>query len=205
MRIERIAAVTASLLLFAGSPAYARAPAAQAAEQEMTEARFWAIVATSASGQDLDKQTVSLRNALDALTPAELEGYQRVYDRLMRRSYSWDLWGAAFVANGGASDDGFDYFCRWLISRGEATFAKVSANPDSLADVLGGAPGGELEFEAFGYIAPELWARKTGRRPAEMPMAEGKESPEPSGTPFSEDPAALKARYPKLAARFGVE
>jgi hypothetical protein len=25
-------------------------------------------------------------------------------------AYTWDLWGAVFVLNGGDSDDGFEYF-----------------------------------------------------------------------------------------------
>ncbi|WP_217498085.1 MULTISPECIES: DUF4240 domain-containing protein [Sphingomonas] len=38
----------------------------------------------------------------------------------MIRSYRWDLWRAAKVAKGGVSDDGFEYFRTWLISRGRA-------------------------------------------------------------------------------------
>jgi hypothetical protein len=29
-----------------------------------------------------------------------------------------DQWGAAYLANGGCSDDGFDYFRGWLIGQG---------------------------------------------------------------------------------------
>lgn len=53
----------------------------------------------------------------------------------MIRSYRWDLWGAAYVAKGGASDDGFEYFQRWLISRGRTDFERVLADPDALADL----------------------------------------------------------------------
>ncbi|MFL6076856.1 MAG: DUF4240 domain-containing protein [Mycobacteriales bacterium] len=35
----------------------------------------------------------------------------------MAESYQGDLWGAAYLINGGASDDGFDYFRGWLIAR----------------------------------------------------------------------------------------
>jgi hypothetical protein len=46
------------------------------------------------------------------------------------------LWGAAYLINGGCSDDGFDYFRRWLILQGHKVFQAAIANPDSLADVV---------------------------------------------------------------------
>ena len=169
----------------------------------MTDARFWAIIAESTPFEaNTDKQAAVLRASLEKLTPAELEGYERIFERLMKESYSWDLWGAAYVANGGASDDGFEYFRCWLISKGESTFRKVSTNPDSLADILAKGSEGELEFEEFAYIAREVWAKKTGRDPGDMlgMMYDAK----PSGVPFAEDPASLKKRYPKLWARFAA-
>lgn len=44
--------------------------------------------------------------------------------------------GAAFVVMGGCSDDGFDYFRGWLISRGEEVFNQVIKNPEFLAEYL---------------------------------------------------------------------
>nr|WP_299910725.1 DUF4240 domain-containing protein [Sphingomonas bacterium] len=170
----------------------------------MTEARFWAIVAESTPYEaDTDKQAAVLRASLEKLTPAELEGYDRVFAGLMKASYSWDLWGAAFVANGGASDDGFEYFRCWLISKGETAFRKVSTDPDSLATILAPDSEGDLEFEEFAYIARDVWAKTTGRGAGEMPGAANMiYGQKPSGIPFTEDSAALKKRYPKLWARF---
>lgn len=170
----------------------------------MTEARFWAIVAESTPYEaDTDKQSAVLRASLEKLTPAELEGYERIFDLLMKESYSWDLWGAAFIANGGASDDGFEYFRCWLISKGEGIFRKVSTHPDSLAEVLAKDTKGELEFEEFAYIARDVWGKKTGRDPGDMPAAANMMyDAKPSGVPFAEDSASLKRRYPKLWARF---
>jgi hypothetical protein len=37
------------------------------------------------------------------------------------------------VINGGASDDGFDYFRGWLIAQGRAVYEQALADPDSLA------------------------------------------------------------------------
>jgi hypothetical protein len=44
-----------------------------------------------------------------------------------------DQWGAAYLANGGCSDDGFDYFRGWLIGQGRKVYETVLADPDSLA------------------------------------------------------------------------
>lgn len=191
-------------------PAALRAPPAFAQQErkssEMTQARFWQILAESAHNTtDQQSQAAALRVALDRLTPHEIEAFAEIFDELMRRSYRWDLWGAGFVVEGGMSDDGFEYFRRWLISRGEAAFEKVSADPDSLVDIIPDDHDGEFEFEEFGYVAGEAWAKKTGRGAEAMPHKARPYNSDPSGTPFTEDPAALKKRYPKLWARFGSD
>ncbi|MFC9245678.1 DUF4240 domain-containing protein [Streptomyces sp. NPDC057136] len=45
------------------------------------------------------------------------------------------LWAAAYVINGGCSDDGFDYFRGWLIAQGREVFERTAADPDALAEV----------------------------------------------------------------------
>ena len=40
-------------------------------------------------------------------------------------AYSWNLWGAAYIINGGCSDDGFDYFRGWLILQGRDVFPEL--------------------------------------------------------------------------------
>ena len=190
--------------------AMACAPAASAVEErksgEMTEAGFWQIVDESArSGTDQQSQAALLRATLDRLTPREIEAFADIFEGLMRQSYRWDLWGAGFVVEGGMSDDGFEYFRRWLISRGKAAFDKVSADPDALGDIIPHDQDGDFEFEEFGYIAREVWAKKTGRDADAMLSHARPYSQDPSGTPFSEDPAALSKRYPKLWARFGTD
>ena len=52
----------------------------------------------------------------------------------------------AFIVNGGASDDGFDYFRGWLIAQGREVFEGTLAKPDSLADVIDD-PDSEWGFE----------------------------------------------------------
>lgn len=169
----------------------------------MDRERFWQIIErTTPSEANTDAQVAALRKELDSLNPAEIAAFDATFDQIMRESYSWDLWGAAYVVHGGASDDGFEYFRNWLISKGRPLYEAVLKNPDSLADKLAADSSGPLEFEGFAYVAREAWAARTGRDGSEMP---GGAQPygEPTGQPFEEDAAHLARRYPKLWKRFG--
>jgi len=170
-----------------------------AAERPIDAAAFWTLIDRSAA-KDQNTQLSALRALLDTLTPHQIVGFQAQFDAAMARANSWDLWGAAYLANGGASDDGFAYFRSWLISKGERAFETVTARPDALAGLLSTDEGDELEFEAIAYAAAYAWAAKTGRNASEMPRSEAAQ-PEPSGTLSSEDPDALARRYPQLWKR----
>ena len=102
------------------------------------------------------------------------------------------------------SDDGFEYFRRWLIAQGRTAFEKALADPDILAELVP-EDAFTIEFEAFGYAAMNAGSKVTGK--SEVDFAKGIAYPvypkQPAGTPFDEDDAHLKKRYPKLWARFG--
>lgn len=165
---------------------------------------FWQLIDHSAAAGGPDAQLEDLRANLRRLTPEQIVGFQALFDRFMQEAYSWDLWGAAYVANGGASDDGFAYFRCWLISRGRKVFETVKSDPDALAAVVADGSGGDLEFESLAYVASEVWVEKTGKDPSAMPpSAPTATSEKPSGVPFTEDAGALARRYPKLWKQFG--
>jgi hypothetical protein len=172
----------------------------------MSDQRFWALIQpTTAFESDPGRQIEALKSALRKLPVEDIEGFEMAFDAQLKRSYSWDLWGATYVVHGGASDDSFEYLRCWLISKGQRVFEKVLAEPDSLADLLAPQVQGVLEFELFAYVARNVWAEKTGRAPNQMPMAANMSYPgaDPTGTAFDEDPAHLSKRYPKLWRRFG--
>lgn len=103
----------------------------------MTEDRFWALIGTTtAFAGHPQRQLSALRETLEKLSAEDVAAFDLAFDQQMNRAYSWDLWGAAYLVNGGASDDGFEYFRRWLIAQGREVFQKVLADPDSLADIL---------------------------------------------------------------------
>jgi len=171
----------------------------------LSEQDFWALIDHSAVLEaDPNAQLAELRASLDRLKPDQIAEFEQIFDQTMRQSYSWDLWGAAYLANGGASDDGFEYFRCWLISKGRAAFEMVAADPDKLAGLLAPESEGEFEFEEFAYVARGAWAAKTGRDWNDMPLvANMMYDAKPSGLAFSENPAELAKRYPRLWERFG--
>jgi hypothetical protein len=80
------------------------------------------------------------------------------------------LWAAAYVINGGCSDDGSDYFHGWLILQGKDVFERVVADPDSRAELpairAAAADGEDIDGEMALSIASAVM-RVTG---AELPM-----------------------------------
>jgi predicted DNA-binding WGR domain protein len=129
--------------------------------------KFWRLIELSrkGSGGDVYAQLDNLRERLRKLPEAELRSFDQVLWGLMDDSYRADLWGAAYIINGGCSDDGFDYFRGWLILQGEKTFTEALKDPDSLAARARRAldEGGEFECEDALGIAAESYQMKTGR------------------------------------------
>jgi hypothetical protein len=172
----------------------------------MSDDAFWAVIGhTTALEANTDAQLDALTQVLNTLSADEVIAFEQAFQRSSIRAYTWELWGAGYVAHGGMSDDGFEYFRRWLISKGRGIYQHVMARPDDLADLLAADSEGPLEFEEFAYAAGDVWVSKTGQsidvfheRVGSM-LAMG----DPAGEPFEEDPTHLAARYPKLWRRFG--
>lgn len=203
-----IAILAAALLASACAPEETRVqPTVQTGGvQAMDEARFWAIVdRTAVYESDPERQVEALRSELEALSAEDVVAFRNAFEARLVQAYTWDLWAVAYVVHGGASDDGFEYFRRWMVSKGRAVFERLLAQPDDLADLLVGEVDGVLEFEEILYVTDEVWAAKTGRDGSDMPgdpasMTLGRE---PRGEPFDEDPDHLAQRLPKTWARFG--
>lgn len=170
--------------------------------------RFWELVgATTKYEADPGAQLKALRSVLTGLTPQDVVSFELAFGHEMQRAYTWDLWGAAYVLLGGASDDSFVYFRRWLISKGRRVFEAAVQSPDDLADLLASNAQGIAEFEGFAYGAAAVWSEKTGKDAFEPESGYSFYGSslqlEPSGKPFEEDSNHLSLRYPKLWKRFG--
>ncbi len=133
----------------------------------MNSEQFWHILQTAYVPEDqgtLQDWFDSLRKELLQLPPEEIVEFGRHYDALVGAAYKTDLWGAAYVINGGCSDDGFHEFRSWLVGMGRDVYEKALADPDSLADVLHGQWPCHAALDA---AAPRAWEEKTGRTPVD--------------------------------------
>ena len=126
--------------------------------------KFWQIIDRAAkSDRDPDAHVTALRMALHDLSLEEIISFEAAFRRYLNEAYTWDLWAAAYLIHGGCSDDGFEYFRRWLVSRGRDVYEAALADPDSLAqrDVQPG-PGGAWEFEEIYCVARDVFEEEGG-------------------------------------------
>lgn len=174
----------------------------------MPDAAFWEIVdGVARIGKEPDDRLAALETALKALSLDDIISFEMTFRCLLNDAYTWDLWGAAYVIHGGCSDDGFEYFRRWLVSRGRKAYEAALANADSLAelDLSPTGPEGYWEFEEFYYVATKVFSEKGGDGDVRdhSPPEAGLGGPGPSGEEFVEDEVHLQKRFPKLWRRFG--
>lgn len=172
----------------------------------MSDDTFWTLIErTTGFEADTGAQTHALTQVLHGLSADDIVAFEIAFQRQLNAAYTWDLWGAGYVAEGGMSDDGFEYFRRWLISKGRAVYERVLTAPDDLADLLASDSQGPLEYEEFAYVAGDVWTSKTGQSLDAFHERVGSTfgGGEPAGEPFEEGTAHLAARYPKLWRRFG--
>ncbi len=164
----------------------------------MNEKKFWETIAASKKNErdSQEAQEAALRKLLTPLETEELIAFDRIFSELIIKSYTWDLWGAAHIINGGCSDDGFEYFRRGLIAAGRARFEAALQDAESLADW---AEPDELEFESIAYVAISLLKTRTEAR---VPDHRLKQPSEPVGEEWTEEGNDLEERFPQLWARF---
>jgi hypothetical protein len=132
----------------------------------MTEDQFWKIIdsACNSDPRTSEDWASRLTDALVSLPADEIVEWNHIFDRLAAKAYRIDLWAAAYLINGGASDDGFYYFRCWLIGMGREIYQAALADPESLADVA--TPRWDREgihAEAEIYAAAhQAWMEVTG-------------------------------------------
>ncbi|MFE7165998.1 DUF4240 domain-containing protein [Streptomyces sp. NPDC057616] len=170
--------------------------------------QFWQLI-EAARGQVTDAEdaeAVARRAcALLAERPVEeiVAAQQALWD-VMARSYTNPLWAAAYVVNGGCSDDGFDYFRGWLIAQGREVFERVTADPDALAElpVVRAAADEwlELECEEVLGIAWSAHLTATGEQLPAGALTITYPPLDPSWSFDFDDSGEMARRLPRLAA-----
>jgi hypothetical protein len=162
----------------------------------VNETEFWSLIASSKSDckGDLGNQLEWLQRELQQRPESEILDFDRVLHEQMRLSYARDLWAAAYIINGGCSDDGFDYFRAWLIAQGTEIFHDALIDAEILVDVA----EADVELELLLYVAVKAYEARTNRK---FPYPTYPKT-ELVGPEWDEDEESLKKKYPKLFAKF---
>jgi hypothetical protein len=125
----------------------------------MPPKRFWDVIEAS-KHPDRDEFLQRLHRQLVALSLDEVVGFDtRLWDYLGLANRI-ELWNASEFLTFSASEDGFRYFCCWLISEGRQAYDRALADPDSLADL---PPSPRYDLERLMSSASLAWTEKTGQ------------------------------------------
>tara|TARA_Y100001935_G_C17189116_1_gene449108 strand:- start:175 stop:870 length:696 start_codon:yes stop_codon:yes gene_type:complete len=168
----------------------------------LDEQLFWSIVEKSLENtNNQDDQERFLVKEIEKLTPKQMIGFRLRTDKLLYDTYNSEMWCAGYIMNGGCSDDGFEYFRNWVISRGKETFYSAKDNPDSLISEF--VEGNDFyEFEGFWYVALTAFKNKTGKELYDYISDDFKTNegnyPNFEFTWKEEEPESMKAICPNL-------
>ena len=164
---------------------------------------FWTLIdqcAATGGGSSVEAQIIAVTTALGALPDADVRRFDRRLRAQVARANDWRLWAAGYLAAGGMSDDAFTDFRVWLVYRGRATFERVLADPDSLADLAWSEDGEDFaDAEELLYVPGEVLESRGREEDDEDGVALGGA---PTGDRFPEDDDAwFAAALPRLWAR----
>jgi hypothetical protein len=164
----------------------------------MTEQEFWRLI------EDNHGEYIALRDALALRSVEEIRAFDDHVWRLGNLSHEADLWCAAYVAMGGCSDDGFDYFRGWLIARGQAVFDAAMRDPDSVHDALAGIEdGGCPQDEDILAVAARAYEAKTKKKDYhDLPRSPPSPRRELHFRWSEDDPGSMRAICPRVFDAF---
>lgn len=129
----------------------------------LDEDLYWTLIDKSLKNTSNQyEQERYLINEIRNLTPKQIVGFRLRTDKFLHDTYNSEMWCAGYIMNGGCSDDGFEYFRNWIISRGKSTYYSAKQNPDNLIIEVNSKIEGYY-FEGFWYVALDAFKNKTER------------------------------------------
>ncbi len=122
----------------------------------MTLDVFWQIIDKVKCSDDL---VIGLEIMLWNLSKQELIAFNEHFRFAHYKANTWDIWGAAYLINGGCSDDGFIDFRNGLILLGKEIYNATLENADNLihANITH-----DIRNEDAGFLAMDLFEEKYG-------------------------------------------
>ena len=180
-------------------------PTRSSRDNLMSEDQFWEIIEQT-KADDPQDQLDNLVGLLSTMTVDDIFGFDYRLDKFLELSYRSDLWAAAYILCGGCSDDSFDYFRAWLVSKGRTVFETAVENPDSLIDFLAEVDEFDiLENEEIMYATLDAYEEVTGKTDFYDVLDTFDDNfsiLEIELTWDDEDPKTLEAVCPKLFERY---
>ena len=160
---------------------------------------FWTLINENVSRPlTIDAARGSLGAALTELSSEDVIAFCETYNEKMNSAYRWDLWGVAYLINGGCSDDSFMDFRASLILLGESVYEGALRDPESLMQ-LEERERSELFEEGALYIGAEACEARGLDVPGRQSASD------PAGEPWEESREDLMARFPQAWAVYGWE
>lgn len=135
-------------------------------DSAMNETLFWELLETARKkGEDPEEQLEWLVKHLSRRPIKDIVLFDYFFNKIYRKSYTSNLWAAAYIIMGGCSDDCFDYFRAWLLFLGRETYDKAMEGPEILLPHLKKLEEeGEVpQFEELLFAASQAFEEKTGR------------------------------------------
>lgn len=172
--------------------------------------QFWNLIeeARRAADSPADAEDIASRATalLAAREPKEILAAQQILWDLMAASYQAPLWAAAYLINGGCSDDGFEYFRGWLILQGRTAYEQAVADADQLAGLRAvqeaAADGMELDCEDTLNIVWDAYRKATGEDLPADSFSINYPRLDPDWNFDFEDSGRIAPRLPRMAALY---
>jgi hypothetical protein len=168
--------------------------------QILDQDAFWAMIedARIRGRGDPNRMADALDYKLYDANDETIRSFQAQLVAASKRLYTWRHGEAAELICGGMDSDEFSAWRSWVISLGRATFDKVVANADDVADVQDLKGGCYMWAERIGWVASEIWSERHPDNPGGLAQLDP--GTDPTGVRIHGD-KAIRAALPKVAAR----
>ncbi len=164
----------------------------------MKESQFWECIDQASASDDFAD---SLRNVLHDLDLEEIISFKNIFLKKLVEAYVFPLLAANFVISSYVSDDGFEEFRAWLVSKGKLSFQNAVDSPETIADWLEKEEVDEVEGHKLLNIADEVYAELGGEEEEFYKSVIFPPEPDINMT-WPENKSEFQLEYPKLVAKF---
>ena len=165
----------------------------------MKAEQFWEIIAEiNAKAPDGSQEAMlqQAKKALEKLTLEELIAYDQIFQVYHSASFRQYLLVSSTALGATCSEESFMHFRSWLISRGKQVYMDALRDPQSLSKVI--RKEEKLNFEAFAYVATDVYTEKLKAQGGTVEIVEFPLSDASSAHPMDkEQEEAILAEIPQ--------